>query len=314
MTASGASPRDPDVEIHLDISPYAGGKILPGQEELAYTSSYLGESGEPALRIWQVAGGDYLRLGYYDGMQFWMDRVGKNVWALWPDTSSLHDAATYLLGPVLGLLLRLRSITCLHASAVSFGDRAAAFVGAEGAGKSTTAAALARRGHRVLSDDVVALAEREGTFYVMPAYPYLCLWPDSVETLYGSSDALPRLTPNWEKRCLTLGDRGTLFEERALPLGAIYILVNRRTDSAPCVEEISAPKALLTLVANTYASNMLDREMRAMEFAVLGRLVSSVAIRQLCAHQDAHRLEELCQLVTQDFQALDLGKAVQNAR
>jgi len=45
-----------------------------------------------------------------------------------------------------------------------------AFVGAEGAGKSTTAAAFALEGHGVLSDDVVALAENASEFVVLPAY------------------------------------------------------------------------------------------------------------------------------------------------
>jgi len=87
-----------------------------------------------------------------------------------------EDAATYLLGPVLGLLLRLRGVTCLHASAVALADRAIAFVGSEGAGKSTTAALLARKGLAIISDDVVALVERDALFTFIPAYPYLSLW------------------------------------------------------------------------------------------------------------------------------------------
>ena len=75
-----------------------------------------------------------------------MDRHGTKLWASWPSHSSVEEAATYLLGPVLGLLLRFRGVTCLHASAVAIGDSVIAFVGAEGAGKSTTAAAFARPG------------------------------------------------------------------------------------------------------------------------------------------------------------------------
>ncbi len=120
---------------------------------------------------------------------------------------TIEDAATYLLGPVLGLFLRLRGVTCLHASAVAFGGQAVAFVGSEGAGKSTTAAALALRGHAILSDDVVALAEHDGAFFVHPAYPYLCLWPESVESIYGSADALPRFSANYDKRCLSLRNK-----------------------------------------------------------------------------------------------------------
>ena len=121
-----------------------------------------------------------LHLAYSDGTQFWLDRKGAAIWAAWSERSSLENAISYLLGPVLGLLLRLRGIVCLHASAVAFDDHCVAFVGSAGAGKSTTAAAFAKLGCGIVSDDIVGLVERDGIFYVLPAYPHLCLWPESV--------------------------------------------------------------------------------------------------------------------------------------
>jgi hypothetical protein len=296
------SANDPAVAVHLDASPPTGGGSPSGPEELSYATSYRDEAGNPALKIWKAPGSRYLRLAYIDGTQFWLSRDGSEVWATWPGNLEIEDAATYLVGPVLGLLLRLRGVTCLHASAVAFGERAVAFVGSEGAGKSTTAAALARRGHAILSDDVVALAERHGSFFVHSAYPHLCLWPDSVESLYGSADALPRFSANYEKRCLSLQKQKLLFEERALPLAAIYILGDRRGDPAPVVEELRPQRAFLSLVANTFATNTLDREMRAKEFEILARLAPMVPIRMLCAHQEAGRLTDLCDLLDREMQ------------
>jgi hypothetical protein len=270
-------------------------------QNLVYASSDADKSGAPAVRVWEVTNGNALQLVYFDGVQFWLDRAGTNIWAFWPDTSSLENVATYLVGPILGLLLRLRGITCLHASAVASGDRAVAFVGSEGAGKSTTAAALARRGYPVLSDDVVTLVERGGAFHVMPAYPYLCLWPDSVEKIEGSREAFSRFTPEWDKRCLPLGSPDARFEDRALPLGAIYVFGDRKTDPALPIEALSAQDAFITLVANTFATNLLDSAMRAAEFAVLARLVSTVPIRRLYRSNTVLRLDQLCQLIGDDL-------------
>jgi hypothetical protein len=292
------------VAIHFNASPHGNVAVPPGPEELSYDSPYKDEAGNPALRIWKLAGTRYLRLAYFDGTQFWLDREGAEVWATWPSNLTIEDTATYLMGPVLGILLRLRGVACLHASAVAFGDTAVAFVGSEGAGKSTTAAALARHGHAILSDDVVALAEHNGSFFVHPAYPYLCLWPESVESLYGSPDALPRFSANYEKRFLSLGKQELRFAERALPLAAIYILRERRGDPAPLVEELALQKAFLALVANTFATNTLDSGMRAKEFEILARLAPSVPIRALCAHQDASRLSDLCNLLDEEARKL----------
>jgi hypothetical protein len=123
--------------------------------------------------------------------------------------------------------------------------------------------------------------------------------------LYESPEALPRLIPDWDKRRLDLGAQGTRFERRCLPLGAIYILGERRPDPAPYVETIRPQRALVALVADTYANKILDREMRALEFAVLGRLITTVPVRRVCPHEDASRLENLCQVIRQDLSSLD---------
>ncbi len=300
-----------DVGLHLGIPPRSAASESLGSEELTYVSSETEPTGEPSLRISKINEGAYVRLAYADGTQFWLDRGRENVWATWPDRLSLENAASYLLGPVLGLLLRLRGVTCLHASAVAFGARSVAFVGTAGAGKSTTAAALARQGHGALSDDIVTLERREGEFYVQPAYPYLCLWPDSVQTLYGSAEALPRFLADWDKRCLLLGEEGTRYVNRPLPLGAIYVLGDRRPDPAPYVEAMRPQSALLSLVADTYANKILDRDMRATEFEVLGQLVSSVAVRRIYPNKDTARIEDLCRVIRKDYESLDFpGSAI----
>jgi hypothetical protein len=298
----------PDVDIHLSVSPLGTRIVTPDPEVITYVSPYQDGAGKPALRLWSIGSGKFCRLEYADGTQFWLDRAGTEVWATWPQNSTIQDTATYLLGPVLGRLLRLRGVTCLHASAVAFGEQAVAFVGPAGAGKSTTAAALALRGHAILSDDVVALADRDASFYVHSAYPHLCLWPDSVQTIYGSPDALPQLSANYEKRCLSLGKKELRFEERPLPLAAIYILGERRGDPAPIIEDISPQQIFLSLIANTFGTNVVDGSMRATEFETLGRLVPRVTIRRLSAHEDPNRLPELCQRICDDLHAIELQK------
>ncbi|HYL69093.1 MAG TPA: hypothetical protein VEX69_08000 [Candidatus Limnocylindria bacterium] len=291
-----------DVDVHLGLPPSTQSDISIKSGVLTFVSSELDATGEPALRIWQVADGICLYLAYCDGTEFWLDRKGTSVWARWPDTSSLEDAATFLLGPVLGLLLRLRGVTCLHASAVAFDDHAVAFVGDEGAGKSTTAAAFARHGYPIISDDVVAIVERDGAFYVLPAYPYLSLWPDSVKILYGPNKTLPTFSANWDKRVLSLAEDRLRFEERSLPLGAIFILGERTSESAaPFLETPTAQESLVALVANSYATGMLDKEMRAAEFSLLGRILASVPVRRVRPHEESTQTDRMCEVIRECY-------------
>jgi predicted ATPase len=278
---------------------------IDDKRQLRYASSYLTHEGEPALQIWDVKDGEFLLVRYSDGVEFWLEGGLGRLWAKWPASSSLENALSYLVGPVMGLLLRLRGAVCLHASAVSIAERAIVFMGSEGAGKSTTAAAFAQQGFPVLCDDIVALLEREQQFHALPAYRRINLWPDSVKLLYGSTEALPQITTEWEKRCLKLGEDGkTQFEERALPIAVIYILGDSKANSARSVERISQKTAMMTLVTNAYATNILDAKQRAEEFAVLSRLAAAVPVRQINARRDTVGPHELCRIIRTDFASI----------
>jgi hypothetical protein len=63
----------------------------------------------------------------------------------------------YILSEALGLILYQRGLFLLHASAVLIDGQVVIFAGCPGAGKSTTAAAFAKLGYPVLSDDMVAI-------------------------------------------------------------------------------------------------------------------------------------------------------------
>jgi hypothetical protein len=270
-----------------------------------YVSPDRDAAGAPHVRVSRRAADDYFRIEYLDGTVIAVDSRGGEVWATWPHEASVEDTATYLLGPTLGFVLRLRAITCLHASAVAIDGRAVAIVGCAGSGKSSTAAAFARLGYPVLTDDVAALVDEGGRFRVQPAYPRVRLWPESVESLFGSRDALPRITPTWEKRFLDLNDGRYRFQREPLPLAALYFLAERSTGAdAPRVESLGAREALVSLVANTYANYLLDKSMRAGEFEVLGRLAAGVPLRRATPSADFARIEELCEVIADDCRGI----------
>src|SRR2546426_5271389 len=68
----------------------------------------------------------------------------------------------YVLGPALATLLRQRGLLVLHASAVSVGGEAIAFLGGPGWGEGPAPAALHSRGHGGLPEDLRAGAATGG--------------------------------------------------------------------------------------------------------------------------------------------------------
>lgn len=318
-----------DVEVSLGYfptwwtrSPLAAG-IPPNWFPVA-TTPIVGEDADAPLRVWSIVGGNevadfpalptattedrncYFYCLYDDGTAFLVSRLGDRIWTTWPEDLTLEDTATYLLGPILGFVLRLRQTVCLHANAIAIADRVVVLVGTAGAGKSTTAAAFAQLGYPILSDDVVPLVDRGDTFLVQPAYPRIRLWDESVRALYGTNDALPRLVPThptWDKRYLDLSQTGYKFQAEPLPLAAIYYL-NTRTDDPRCpyIEPMTTQARLMTLITNTYTNYLLDKRLRAHEFEFLSRLLNYIPVRQITPHTQIDRLPDLLTTVLADLQ------------
>jgi hypothetical protein len=290
----------PDLRVQIK-RPQAFAPLLSAIAESFYRSSDVDPSGLPNLRVGLFPDREYFGFFYGDGMRFAVQRQGREVLAGWPENYTLEDACTYLLGPVMGFVLRLRGTVCLHASAVAVEDRAIALVGLPGAGKSTTAAAFACSGFPVLSDDIVALSHKDEQWIVQPGYPRVNLWPDSALSLFGSEDALPHITPTWDKRYLPLGENSHRFASNSLPLGAIYILECRDPRlNAPIVELLSAKEALISLVANTYVNYLLDQNMRRTEFDVLSCVVSGIPVRRVRLPDDPSAIFNLCEVIADD--------------
>lgn len=248
---------------------------------------------------------EFFQLAYGEEAHFFVDAAAERLWGTCLSPLTSEDVATYLLGPVMGFVLRRRGVMALHASAVAIEGRAVVMCGPSEAGKSTTAAALALRGVPVLSDDITALSEGGADIQVEPGYPRICLWPDAVRDLLGQPDALPRLTPNWEKCFLPLDGNNARFEAQRKPLGAVYLLAPRTTEAnAPRIEEVGARVALLELVQNTYMNWLLDRNQRAAEFDALSKLVTQVPVRRIVPHADPGRIGDLCDLILADVKCL----------
>ncbi|MBE9118218.1 hypothetical protein IQ249_20190 [Lusitaniella coriacea LEGE 07157] len=297
----------PDICVELDAMPSFWHPQLQNSESARawYVSHRQDAQGQPILQAWQLQQGAYFRLKYCDGTEFIVDRGGCRIWAKWIAPLTLEDTATYLLGPILGFVLRLRGSVCLHASGVAIRDRAVLFLGQAGAGKSTTAAAFAQSGYPVLCDDVAALTLKNGQFFVRPGYPRLRLWSKSVIALFGNPESLPRIVPThptWDKRYLDLVQNDYRFQGNSLPLAGIYRLSQRLDRAiAPKIERMSSQAGMMSLIANTYTNYLLTKQMRSTEFEVLGQLLQSVPLQQLHPRADPSYLPQLVELIASDL-------------
>ncbi len=263
-------------------------------EDAVVTHTSAHDPDQPVVEVaWSASAGG-MRMRYVDDTEFHVRLDGREVWATWQPPMTLEDTTVYLLGPVLGFVLRRLGVLALHASASVVDGRAAAFCGAHGSGKSTTAAAFAAAGHAALSDDVLALRPSGSVVLAYPSYDHLRVWEDSARILVGEPGRLPLLTPNWEKRAFVPEELGFLVSRGPVPLGWIFLLQPRVADAdAPRVEPVRPADAFMALTASTSANYLLDQRMRNEEFSLLSDLVSRTPVYRLVPHADPERLPEL---------------------
>ena len=184
---------------------------------------------------------------------------------------------------VIPRLLHLRGTTCLHAGAVAVGDRIVAFCGRSGSGKSTITAAMATRGHRVVTDDVLPLrlSVSQDAVLAGPGLPEVRVYPATADRI-GIAN---RVTPPGPGQTKAIW-RPESFAAAALPLAAIYLLdprseTNSNFGSYASTSPVSPREALLSLLFHSFWLDRCQTGALATDLAVVAHVVRVVPISRL---------------------------------
>jgi len=297
---------DSPVDVRIEFNdPGERPEVDLAGARLTYQSQYRDENDNPGLMFWDsTTEPGYARFLYADGSEFVIDDGGNRVRVYWPTSTTTANTTSYLVGPILGYVLRLRGEVVLHASAVVIDNGAVAFVGPSHSGKSTLTAAFAHAGYPAFSDDQVAVGDQAGVLIAQPGYPRLRLWPASASVIQTPHEHLPQIAPEEDKRFLDLTTGRYRFHSDPLPLRAIYILGARSTEESPKtgIEPLGEKKALLQLLANTYVNYLLRPEQRRIEFEALAHIVRKIPVRTLTSPGNLSELPEFCATILADLE------------
>lgn len=194
------------------------------------------------------------------------------------------DVRTFLFGTMFGLLIHRRGLFPLHASAVQIGDGAVAMAGISGAGKSTFAAALTRRGHKLLCDDVCVIDPHAAPVpLVRPAFPRVKLWKDALDAMGIAADDLPANRMGQQKYYLRF-DEAAEFEIAPVPLKAIYLLTPGRAPVAGQDEIRKLPSIAAVMALHGQIYRRRSAQVWGLEpalFAAAGRIAGDVGVHHL---------------------------------
>lgn len=184
-----------------------------------------------------------------------------------------------LLGPAMALILHQRKTFVLHGGAVVINGSAVVFLGGHGWGKSTLVAMLYARGHPFVCEDVAGLTFQGEQIQVIPSFPQLKLWPDSIRTVGWLPDDFPRIYPACAKRLIRFHER---FATTPMPIRRIYVLsvgVDVRVDRLRPVEKFET--ILQHCYGARFGSEFLRSHDRRSQVLQAANLVCTIPIRSL---------------------------------
>jgi len=177
--------------------------------------------GQAWLRFARTEGGYLLRFGEW--ADFWVSASGSLVLCRTGPATPDHTLKHMFLDQTLPLLLSRRGSAVFHASAVQTAHGALVFSGPSGRGKSTLAGYFSRNGHPLISDDCLAVQTGGDSFTVLPAYPGVRLWRDSLQFLAPQADNVPEVSHDKDKRRYA-AEETLPFTGNSVPLRRFYFL------------------------------------------------------------------------------------------
>lgn len=209
------------------------------------------------------------------------------------------------LGPVLAYWLEGSGLPVLHASAVAWGEQAAAFLSTHHGGKSGLAASLVQSGHSLLTDDLLPIEHRDRQFLARPGYPQMRMWPDEATHFLGHYEDLPLVHPDLAKRRVPIGPNGFgSFHDAPLPLGCLYLL-ERQPEGEAAIEicDVSPRDALIELLRHSFTPLLVEAAgLQPARFDLLSRLVLQVPVKRLRYPSGFDRLPRVAEAVRRDFE------------
>ncbi len=288
----------PDIKFRLKGVGRSTDAIFPKRAPIGKIKN---GAGYPSITVCQVDHGLLLDChNTHRRVEFVMPRDGRWIDCYAHSETTAEDIELWLFGLVISFILQSRGIFSLHAAAVNIGGNAVAFLGTNGCGKSTLAYFLARNGHALITDDVLALVDHQGWVSALPGSPSMNLWNQTLDHL-GWPDASSK-TGGAGKHRYGIDQLGFCRNESAVPLQNVYFLRPTPPDEAQTVrsESVAAAEAMVDLLSYTRANSMIEISKQKDLLKIYSLLISQASMRRLNYPRECEYLKTVYQTILED--------------
>ena len=203
---------------------------------------------------------------------------------------ALNTIHHLLLDQVLPRVLSARGKLMLHGSCIEHPKGVIVFAGVSGAGKSTLAAHFSQRGFPLLSDDGLQLKQEAGKITIIPTYPGLRLWGDSMAELIDKGVKSEPMADYSTKKRMVYETVEHMVERPAL---SIIFLRPRLPEELPSITRIVKREAFFELNKQVFVLDPFSREKAIARIKHVAELVSRQPIYYLFIPRNYSMLDQV---------------------
>jgi hypothetical protein len=209
------------------------------------------------------------------------------------------DILLFLTSSAMGALLHQRNILTLHGSAIRVNGESVVFAGPSGIGKSTLAAGFTKRGYPFMVDDVCAISASCGHPSVIPGFPRLKLWADTLKKIDTETDGLECV--RWGRELEKYYLPSSTMLEGAAPLRSVFILETTNSDDFEIIP-LKGKEKIGPIIINTYRPQFLEGlGGQTTHFNQCAALAAKVTVKKIVRPSKGFLLDELMDLLEGNF-------------
>ncbi|MBN1157870.1 MAG: hypothetical protein JXA61_00690, partial [Bacteroidales bacterium] len=204
-------------------------------------------------------------------------REGKEIVIKRVANISDTEVSAFLNGAILGALLHQRKMLPLHASTVVYHNKGLLLAGMSGSGKSTLAAALVNEETTLVADDISVIDFKASGPGVLPAFPSIKLWEDSLKYLNISVDKLQPVRDELRKFYVPVDH----FSHKSEKIDQIFILRSHNLFDYE-VQKLKGVDKFSVLKKHTYLFRGIPKTgLEENHFRLVNQLASQVPVTVL---------------------------------
>ena len=211
----------------------------------------------------------------------------------------------FLLNQVVPCMLSQRGEMVLHASAVAVEDKALAFVGRSGEGKSTLCASFYQQGFPLITDDYL-LVKRHGDRYLgYPSYPGFRLWRESRLALSLEVEE-DKIKPNYKGKDRIQAAGKAAFSLVPSLVQGLYILSSpddENNKEGIQISPIPLRDAFMEILYASYYLDTSDQNINKEGFNTISRAADSLDVFRLSYPREISKLSKVRSTVLQHLKS-----------